>query len=238
MKSYFLFSAYSSICKTFIIKLKLCYGKQHRQDGQIMWLSSTTAMWHPSTERSGVWDPAFYSKRPGGVLSMVRWVLGIETLVLAVDPAEACELLQPLWAVVQASLENAEIDKHSQAGEPSWKSRSPAERFQHTVRAKNSHWTHLRGWEEQFDCTWVTPLPRWPTQSQESPSLPMLSPAGDVKACGYLPSLPVQDAARGGGFSVTPSRVLSQELHDGAMGSIQISSQGSEWILSKGHGSH
>lgn len=69
----------------------------------------------------------------------------IQTLVLAVDPAEACELLQPLWAVVQASLENAELDNHSQAAEPSWKSRSPAERFQRTVRAKNSHWTHLRG---------------------------------------------------------------------------------------------
>lgn len=69
---------------------------------------------------------------------MVHWVLGIQTSVLAVDPAVACDLLQPLWAMVQESLENHGLDNYSQAREALWKSRNPAEKFQHTVRAKTS----------------------------------------------------------------------------------------------------
>lgn len=69
---------------------------------------------------------------------MVHWVLGIQTLVLAVDPAVACDLLQPFWAMVQESLENPELDNYLQAREPLWKSKSPAEKFQHTIRPKIS----------------------------------------------------------------------------------------------------
>lgn len=69
---------------------------------------------------------------------MVHWVLGVQTSILAVDPAVACDLLQLLWVMVQESLENRELDNYSQAREPLWKSRSPAEKFRHTVRAKIS----------------------------------------------------------------------------------------------------
>lgn len=57
-------------------------------------------------------------------------------MVLAVDPEVPHDPAPATLGVVWESLENSVLDNHPWIREPLWKSRSPAEKFQHTTGAK------------------------------------------------------------------------------------------------------
>ena len=63
-------------------------------------------------------------------------VTGLQTSLQARDPVMACELALAPLSLVQEPLENTVLDNHPQTREPLWKSRFPAEKFQHTTEAK------------------------------------------------------------------------------------------------------
>lgn len=67
----------------------------------------------------------------------MNWALSKQTLVLVVDPEVAHELAPGSLDQDPGALENTDLGDHPWMSESFWKSRSPTEKFQRAVGAKN-----------------------------------------------------------------------------------------------------
>lgn len=138
---------------------------------------------------------------------------------------------------VQEPLENTVLDNHSQT-EPRWKSRSPVEKFQHTVGTEN---TSLCSLERIRGTGWLmSPLPQsGVAQCQERTSLLWFLLQGNWDhVSGQLASPAIQDIAKETLCPFAPSRVLSHELPDWRTERAWERGRQESQRTLKGHGSY
>lgn len=120
---------------------------------------------------------------------------------------------------IDGRLQNTDLDNHSQMREPLWKSGSPAEKFQHSVGAKNIlDWTH---WRQRNSFTLpVSLLPKGGTaQCQKRLKSACDLSQGEKWECmiKHQASPAVwgtRDPSREAHFFLLLSRILSCEMHD------------------------
>lgn len=106
----------------------------------------------------------------------MRRVIGIQTSVLVWDPEVACELtLARLGHSLEATGEYS--FGQSPTDESLCKSRSPTDKFHHTVRAKKIKFGCIEEVKRNSFALPLSPLPQGRvTQCQERPSWPTVSP--------------------------------------------------------------
>lgn len=113
--------------------------------------------------------------------SPVHQVIGIQTLLQAVDPKVARDLIQPLSVQVQDSLENIDLITHRCAslwGNPV-----------HHWRKKNTQdWTHWKRHEKLFDFIHVAPPSVWHSSLPGEPVIPPLRESESMRASAWSPS--------------------------------------------------
>lgn len=119
--------------------------------------------------------------------SPVHQVRGVYTLVLAVDLIWPVNRIQPLLAMVWEPLDITDLDNHSTTMEPLWKSRSPAEKLQHTVVGEKSEIGHTE--EEKNLTLLMSALPRVGQASARGSLLgPLLFTRRKVRTYEWVPS--------------------------------------------------
>ena len=182
-------------------------------------LPPPTKFQHPSMNKSAFVGTLGSSTIHQGIQEShppMCWIIGRQISVPTVDPALTCELTPSFLGCGLECLENTDLDHHPRTRKPWWTSGFP-EKFQHTIWTKKIRvWIIGVGKRNNLTLLESPPFPKVAQLRAERAHLSLwFLPLGKRRASDEYPASPaVQDAAKEAHFSLTPSGVLSWELHD------------------------